>query len=169
VYTLHSWLTAESLWRPFRLATTLMASLAITKLFSLGLLLLLPHCPRYMTFGWTVEKTLPLALLSGQLLPRKRLPSGLWHARYQATSGPRRARHTIFISLITNTSTKIYITLIKLQCKIAFIVYHQTGQFSGNALDSYSEVALFKSHPRHWLQWLRFFMAFLHSSRHIPG
>jgi hypothetical protein len=43
-----------------------MASLAITKLLSLGLLLLLPHCPRYMTFGRTVEKTLLLALLSSR-------------------------------------------------------------------------------------------------------
>jgi hypothetical protein len=52
--------------RPSRLATTLMASLAFTKLLSLGLRLILcylPHCPRYMTFGRTVEKTLPLALL----------------------------------------------------------------------------------------------------------
>jgi hypothetical protein len=41
VYTRHNWLAAESLWRHIRLATTLMASLAITKLLSLGLLLLL--------------------------------------------------------------------------------------------------------------------------------
>jgi hypothetical protein len=71
----YSWLAAESLWRPSRLATTLtcMASLAFTKLLSLGLLELLSllcsrnacslHCPRYMTFGRTVEKTLLLALL----------------------------------------------------------------------------------------------------------
>jgi hypothetical protein len=38
VYTLHNRLAAESLWRPIRLAITLMASLAITKLLSLGLL-----------------------------------------------------------------------------------------------------------------------------------
>jgi hypothetical protein len=38
VYTLHSRLAAESLWRPTRLATTLMASFAFTKLLSLGLL-----------------------------------------------------------------------------------------------------------------------------------
>jgi hypothetical protein len=47
-----------------------------------------------MTSGRTVEKTALLALVV-QPSPRKRVPSGLGPARYQATSTPRRARHNI--------------------------------------------------------------------------
>jgi hypothetical protein len=47
-----------------------------------------------MTSGRTVEKTVLLALIV-KPSPGKRVPSGLRPARYQVTSTPWRARHSI--------------------------------------------------------------------------
>jgi hypothetical protein len=62
-----------------------------------------------MASGRTVEETVLLALVV-QPSPRKRVPSGLGLACYQATSTPRRARHNIVRENVTN-HTKTYSTM----------------------------------------------------------
>jgi hypothetical protein len=94
VYTSQLTRSWDSL-RPFRLATTLTASLAFTKLLSLGLLL--SDCSLSEIYDlWTdYREDTAFGIVDCLAVTRKRLPSGLRRARYQATSTPRRARHNI--------------------------------------------------------------------------
>jgi hypothetical protein len=79
-----------------------MASLAFTKLLSLGLFLLLisllsgqlTQQPRYMTSGRTVEKTLPLALLI--VYPS---PGNVYPQAYGVHVTNQRQAHGVYVTI----------------------------------------------------------------------